>query len=74
MSEDYAVLITWRRDGVELCIRELLVYARAATFDEAYRTLLERKADVLAWTKRLGLVDRLPPPCPPPAMLTGDRG
>jgi hypothetical protein len=65
----YAVLITRRGDGVELCIKELLVYARAATFDDAYQKLLERKADVLEWTRTLGLVDRLPPPRVPPAVV-----
>jgi len=67
----YAVQITRRADGVELCIEELLVYARAATFEDAYRTLLARKADLLDWTRRLGLADRLPPPQPPPPVLTG---
>ena len=77
-APNYAVLITRRAEGFELYIRELLVYARAATFEEAYRTLLERKADVLEWTERLGLADQLPSPRVPPAAsaakLTGSAG
>ena len=80
-APNYAVLITRRAEGFELYIRELLVYARAATFEEAYRTLLERKADVLGWTERLGLVDQLPSPRMPPAVTaatltvgSADRG
>jgi len=71
---NYSVLITKRADGFELRIEELLISARAATFEAAYRELLEQKAEILEWTRTLGLVDQLPPPRVLPAAAAKLKG
>jgi len=63
---DYAVIVVEHRDGIELRIDELLIAARAATFEEAHRKLLEHKSEVMEWVATLDLLDQLPVPRIPP--------
>jgi hypothetical protein len=63
---EYAVLITQRRDGFELHVRELLLTVRAPTLQAAYDELLERRRELIEDARIIGKLDSLPAPDAPP--------
>ena len=58
---DYSVVVTHRDGGYALCIRELLLYVRAADLEVAYEELMKRKQEVIESAQSIGALDEVPP-------------
>jgi hypothetical protein len=64
----YAVLVTKRTGGFELCIRELLITVFATSLSEGWQRVADRKRQVIGLAEAAGLADQIPPPAPPPSL------
>ena len=61
---DYLVRVAHNRGRFELSIPELMILVRSNDLEEAYRSVLETKAEVLDWAQKTGTLGNLPHPLP----------
>ncbi len=61
---EYLVRVARREGRFELSIPELMILVQSTDLEEAYRLVLETKAEVLEWARRTGTLNNLPQPSP----------